>query len=594
MPVPPNLVSISAFGTTLLMRTTTDVWLWSGITQTWVSIPSSPSAQTWNFNAYAIVQDGNTYHGFTSRTASVTTVTVGAGAVLTNGPSTSSWTSVLQDGTTAYGFGAFSDGQWIAQPLASAAPLITVGSHAAVVQDGAAVHAFDSNGGAWVSIPETPGMATNASRSTAVAWDATTVWCYSSHRRAWASTAFATATAPTIMDDFVMSMGPSGADLLAYSSLQGTFSQWTLSVGSGPTALQLGRSCAAVVDGTDVVCYAAGVGSFASLPQQTAATVTTASNLIVIASSAGTTAFSGTSGQFSTTLAGSYSVMTNDDVVWAQGTLGSFAYSAIRNVWVTAPNVVVQSAQLLRNAIVLVRQNGYEAFAARSATWFPLNTQATGNFQTSNAGATFVAIDGNAMIVFDSRFGRWSAVITAAAPTVNIWRTTAVANDGVAAYGFGLDNNAWDVKPLIGSVVDMVANSALGYVRTTQFLYVYTDHGTLSTPSRYPEFGRFHARGTDLRLTQVAPEGSSVTMAVSLAPATTVSSYAGYGSIFIDLTQLLLVLPIGTVPAQGILEVSFPIPNDPALNTTQLFIQNIVVTPWGHAWFTSCAAPIII
>src|SRR5262249_39806483 len=155
-------------------------------------------------------------------------------------------------------------------------------------------------------------------------------------------------------------------------------------------------------------------------------------------------------------------------------------------------------------------------------------------------------------------------------------------------------NNVWDVIPVLGQIVTTATNDAVGYVRTSGFLYVYSGMGSLSILSRYAEFSRFQPLGTTLRLSQDAAPGSQVTAAISIAAAQPPIPYPGWGEIFIDPAQILAFVPLGTVPASRLLDVDFVLPDDPALHGLTIHVQDVVLEPSGIGYFTNSISPILL
>jgi hypothetical protein len=302
-------------------------------------------------------------------------------------------------------------------------------------------------------------------------------------------------------------------------------------------------------------------------------------------------AFSGLTGQFSPPLSGAFSVAGNEDVAFATSGGGSYAYSPIQNTWTAAPGGTPTSVQYLRNGIVLVQPTGYAGFCTRTGTWSSITTNVV-NFQTLSTSATFCAIDGNSLNVFDSRLGRWSSVATQAPPTISIWRFTLVAHDGTNGYGFGMTSNVWETTPLASVPVQMVANDSVGFIRTATDIHFFCALGSLSTVSRYPEFSRMQARGSLLRYMQIGPPGANVTAALGSAGG--YLPVPPFGIAFIAIPSLIDFVDLGTIPANGVLDLSFLLPSDPAFNDVPVYLQDIITPLVGTPYITNSMSPIII
>jgi hypothetical protein len=110
--------------------------------------------------------------------------------------------------------------------------------------------------------------------------------------------------------------------------------------------------------------------------------------------------------------------------------------------------------------------------------------------------------------------------------------------------------------------------------------------------SRYPEFSRMQPRGSMLRFMQIGPPGANVTAALSTA-----GEYLAvppYGIVFVNLASNVGFVDLGTIPASGVLDLSFPLPNDPALNDVPVYLQDIITPLSAPFYGTNSMSPIII
>jgi hypothetical protein len=302
-------------------------------------------------------------------------------------------------------------------------------------------------------------------------------------------------------------------------------------------------------------------------------------------------AFSGVTGTFAPPLTGLFTIAGNEDVAFATGT-PSYAYSPIQNAWTAAPAGTPLAVSYIRNGVIRTRSNGYDGFCARTGTWSSVNTTGPTSVSFLTTGATFCVYDSTTIGVFDSRLGRWSATPTVTTPAVSIWRFTLLANDGANAYGFAMTNNVWESIPLASPPIQMVANDSVGFVRTSTQIHMYSSLGSLSTVSRYPEFSRMQPRGSLIRYMQIGPPGAHVTAA--LATAGDYAPLPPLGTAFIDLNTLVGTVDLGTIPGNGVLDLSFLIPNDPALNNRALYLQDLIVPVSGSPYVTNSMSPIVM
>jgi hypothetical protein len=589
-PVPPGFTQVTNIGTSGTIKAAGSVTFFSAILRTFTTVTVSATAQISSFNDYCTIKDGNTVTAYCTRTGVASTLTVSPAAVLTNGPQSSSWVAVVVDGNQAWGYGAFG-GAWAPLTLASSTPQVVAGNNTLLIYDGVQVHGLSSFNSYWTSFtPTEPIIGLQAGGFVGLAWGATTVWGFTNHRQQWSSHPFAAVGTPIIRDNFAV-FNSLGVDFLFYSAITETFVHHATLSAAGLTTAQ---NVAALQDGATIYLYASPKGAFVPLPVTSATPVIYSNSEWVVVDDGGVLeAFSGVTGVLAAPLTGSFTVAGNEDVAFATGAT-SYAYSAIQNAWAPAPPGAPISVQYVRNGVILVQPTGgYDGFCARTGLWSPILTNTPSSFSTLSNSATFVAFDGNSMSVFDSRLGRWATQATVAQPTVSIWRFTLLAHDATNAYGFAMTNNVWETKP-IGSVpIQMVANDSVGFVRTATDIHFYCSLGSLSTISRYPEFSRMQPRGSYLRFMQIGQPGSLVTAAVS-----TVGDYLPvppYGIAFLSVgAGFVGFVDLPAIPASGVLDISFLLPNDPTLNDVPIYLQDVITPPSGPAYITNSMSPIVV
>ena len=157
-----------------------------------------------------------------------------------------------------------------------------------------------------------------------------------------------------------------------------------------------------------------------------------------------------------------------------------------------------------------------------------------------------------------------------------------MAENGDTGYGFGIYDGLWDTVGINGSVLYFDPGSGAGYIQTEYFLHVYTRSGSLSTVPTYPESSAPQLIDTGLVLSQVAPQGSYVFMAVDTSPG---YSLTPWGVLFLKKLAYLYSLP--PVPANGRLDISLFVPNDPLLIGLSFHFQNIILPPSGIPYLTN-------
>lgn len=582
--------TVHALGTNVVFQTPTNVYLWSAITTRWIAVPASPSAQVTQFNAYVTIEDGATVHAFATRTGVVETLHLASVPQVFHGQVSSCWISIAVAGTDAWSFGAF-DGAWHHRALASATPTVTISQTAGVLSDGVGIYGVSAYDGELVPGPSLAGATLSAGGDLAIAANATTVAGFSAHTNQWKSAALSNAIPLAVERGYAMFWA--GPELVAFSACTGTFASHPVVPGF---AFLPGRYVAGVQTGNTVLAYSSGRNVFDSRTFAAPPVLTVDDEVLAASDGTSASAFSVVTGTFSAAATGAFTVRTNDAMAWIDDGVRGLAYCPIRGGWVEAPVMLASGTQVsvLRNVVVLSDAQGHHAFSGRTGDWVfqPVSSAAT--FTASTSGDVFVAFDGARTLVFDPVIVRWAAVDSASpVQTHDVWRQTFVGFDGRSALGFGLMNNAWSSMPVRGAFQSLDANSSCGVVVTSSHVYAYSAHGSLSTSSRFPEFSRLQPIGAPLRLVQAAPPGSRVVAVLGLE--------AGYrplpplGTLFVEPSSVFRRVPLGTVPASGVLDVALDLSSMSGLAGRALHVQTFVTPPsGGRAWIANAIAPILL
>jgi hypothetical protein len=592
LPLPQGFTPpITAFDSLCSFSTPTDVWLFSGIWRRWTTIPVGPSATVFMLNDYATIRDGVVIHAFSTRSGQNYPLTITPGAQLFQGPAGASRVSIVRDGGTLYGFSALKPGPWVplALPRPGAAIQAAVLEATGIAHDGLAAWGFSAYHGTWVPTTVEPGATINVRGEHGSLTGATEVRGFSAVRNTWAAFPYTSMATPVLQEGF--GLYSDGASYLMFSGHTGTFVRHPF-LAPGATR-DAADNAALIVDGTTVAGYAAGLGTLVTttIPPGSPPTVQMGGQVALVSrADFGVLAFSAVQGRFATVLPGTFTTSVNQSVAFAQGS-PSWAYTPLLNRWVQAPAATIVAVVLVRDAAIVVKTDGYDAFASRTGTWHTQPTTTFNDYVFDAGSATFVARDGNELRVFDPKLTHWSSQGTAGNTALNVWRQVVVAHDGARGYGYAFMNNAWDAVTLQGTVTELKANSEIGRVLTNTHLYTYTGHGSLTTIPRYPEFSRYLLRGTGLRLHTRAPVGSVIWYAVNTTPAYTPLGL--YGTLLVNPAGMS-ILPFGTVPASGALESTVPIPLAPTLNSIPLHIQALILPPMGTPWLSNSIAPLIL
>lgn len=583
---PPNVI-----GTSITFQTTSDMHLWSGVSKRWTQVPIVSGISFFEqYNDYVIFRDGNSIHAWSTREDVVQTLTVSPSAAIKSGPVTSSWVTLVVDGTQAWGFSAFRGG-WTPLTLSAPNPTLFASRITAVIKDGTTLHAFSAFHGTFVTLPADAAASPIIGGEVATACSPGIFRGFSPHQNTWNVVPFSGLTAATAKNGFAYSTV--GNSILAYSSYTGATA--TYAAGSTISGVQNTDDAIGFFDGNDVVCYGAGSGTF-SVRNAPGATLQFGLHFAIVSEPGKVTPFSGLLGAFGPTLNGTYSVTTHDVVGYALSATELYGYSAMKNVWVQAPSAAFASPPVLvKGSLVIPYNNAYEAMSARYDHFVNLQTSLTGSYLAPTTGANFLAYfdgSGQTVAVFDSRLDRFALVQGLAPLALKTSRHTAIAHDGVKGFGFGQPTGRWDEVELHSAVAVHDVASEAGYILTGTEFHTYSSLGSLSYEGRFPEFTRILALGNTLWLHQAGPPGSAVVMLVGLNPTYMPVSLLN-GTLFIDPTFLLTYpLPV-TIPADGLLHLSLPLPQDPVLSGLGPHLQNAVIPPSGNYFLSTSVAPAI-
>jgi hypothetical protein len=586
--------AISNTGTTTSYLTATHAHFYSGITKQWRSVAIASPGFYEHYNAYAVVVDGTQIHAFCSRTGEIATITTSGNATLVSGPASSSWVTIVIDGTQAWGFSGFR-GAW--QPLTLSQPNATAVAQrvTGLIKDGTTVYGFSAYHGTFVpvaadaqaTIQVASGGEVGAAHSPGI------LRGFSANQNAWGVMAFNAVQGTVLKEGAILAFSDDTA--VGFSGLTGTFATETLTA-QYTGGLQADAMVGVFTDGADTVCYGAGQGAFARLQNVTTPSYVTDYHFAMVIEPGKVTPFSAMMSQFGAPITGSHSISTNDAMAYAAPVSGAgYAYSPLLNTWTQAPATPTPFASVVtRSGALLVHANGYEAISARYGTWVSLPTTAVGSYQApTNSSAMLVFEGSDTAHVFDTRINRWNTLHGNGPLTATVFRHSVLAHDGVNGYGYGIPSSRWDTVSLNGlpvSVFDL--SSSTGIIETAQDFHIYCVTGDLSYEGREPEFSRSMKLGNVMRMHQVAPAGSALISLIGLTPAY-LDLGPDTGILFIDPGTIFAVnLPV-LMPSNGLLHIDVHLPEDPALIGLQPHLQNIVFPPAGQPYLTTSVTPFL-
>ncbi|MCB9880547.1 MAG: hypothetical protein H6834_02050 [Planctomycetes bacterium] len=600
-PIPAGMTAYNVLGSVVALEAPNAIHLYSGQLRKW-TVQAVGNAPTLSItNSYCIIQDGTKIHGYSSRTGKVETLDVSATAALHVGSLSSSWVAVVVDGTTMYGWSGFY-GEWVKQQLTAPAASTDLGSHAAVITDGTNAYGWSAFYGTWVTQKIGAMTAKHVFRNGALIGQSgpDSVLAFSSYANNWSSLQWSgAATAQAELQDGYALL-QNGARFLVFDALQGVLSR---RVEAATPQVISGRNVCVLATSTRTSCYAAGLGTWTVTPAPiAAANIQVAGGsfgaLAMLDTGTGLVAFSGLTGTMTPLNAsGTFSVSLGDTAAFADGGPSlRYAYSAIRDVWVPMPSSAmanVISVNPMFNGFVIETAAGYDGFSARLAQWAN-NPAPGGNLVTQTSGALTLVTYNDRIEAFDSTICDWRSEPTAGLPNTtgrSIWRLCAIAVDRAQAHGYSLFHNTWEKVALQGTYQTHRANSSIGFALTSSHVYVFTANGSLSNNARFPEFSRFVVRGQPFRYMQTGPSG---TLAVALIGTQHLETSLGaFGTLWMDPASMFTV-PLGVIPANGILDASLVAPQSTSFNGTILYMQSLLVPQQGQPWLSNAMRPIFL
>lgn len=590
--LPAGASTPNAIGTTVVFTAPGAVHLYSGITRQWTVLPVVSTPTVFQANDYCIVRDGNMIHGFAAHTGKVDTLTTNGGATVVSGPASSSWVTLVSEGTTAWAFGAF-HGQWTTQVLQQAAPTMVANRLLGLLRDGSTVYGVSAHHGTFVPVAADPAATLSlvGEAEVGTANSPGILRAFSAQQNTWGTQVVPGVTGSLQQNEFAMMWA--GNQIWAFSGLSGALVTYTAN--NPIAAVTAAEGVAWFADGGNVVCYGAGRGQFAAIAANNPA-ITLDYHFALLVEPNQVTPFSGVLGAFGAPLPGNYFVGTNDEVGYAGDGTQVFGYSPIRNTWAPAPMQAPLSVTVVRSAVVLGDTTGYCAMSARTGTWVSQPTSIWGTYQGPASGATFVAIDGNNDIVhvFDARLGRWATATGQAPFTIRISRHTVVVHDGFTAYGFGQPSSEWYGETLTTNPSRFDVASSVGLaIHGTNQLSVYSVQGPLSYTGRYPEFTQAVNLGNPIRMHQTGTPGSFLFFLIAFGSGYLDVRPAVDGVVYLDQASAVSLFWPQPIDADGILDMVFVVPNNPAFVGLQLHMQNLVLEPAGQPWLSTSVAPIV-
>ena len=264
-------------------------------------------------------------------------------------------------------------------------------------------------------------------------------------------------------------------------------------------------------------------------------------------------------------------------------------YSTLTGAWHDVPAPVLASAHGTvfqgRSGALLLADDEVYGFDARHGLYTRLHLQHPTDFDLFADSSTSILLvrDGPQLFGFDARRSVWSSVDLADKDhlQVNIWRTIAIAHDGVDAYVFGSQAGRFERTPAPGSPSSINANSEVGtIVFNDRVLGASPLPAGLGVTSQFPEFRRVTAEGGSIVLEATADPGDALGGVLGKPLIAATVSIQQAGDLALDGSSTPLI-PFGffVVPASGRLRFSIDIPSDPRLQGLDFGLQSLVLEP---------------
>ncbi len=495
---------------------------------------------------------------------------------------------VVQDGGAIHAFSAFT-GRWSLRRVQPTAAVV-VERNTVVVVDTNGAQAFSAFQGTWVNHPVS-GTVTRVFAQGNVGGfeDAAGVHCFSAWSDRWSSHA-GLAGATTHAHDNDLAIWSAGTNLLAYSSLTGTFATQVL---PGILSTQTDERVAAVT-GTGVFAFYSAVrGSWRLMPAGGAQILRLRSDTIVLQDATALHVFGSLSGNVATLAQQVINDASTETVAAAvvNGTGAVHVYSVFTDRWLPAPSDVKVNVlpSVASNGAVLESQTGHYAFSARTGRFVARAATGTSLAFVDPASSILSVVDAKAIAFFEPHRQVWleHARQSPNPAGVTIWRTSAVALDGNVAVGFGVQHGAIETAVLGAPMVEVKANSECGRVVLSNALLGYAATGDITTYAQFPEFRRLQPLDSYLHV-QVQTGTVALLAGLASAGAAATPVQLPFGELLLDLSTLQ-IFPMPGSGADGRTELVFQVPNDPNLRGFELALQAAVLPNGGTAYLSRLA-----
>lgn len=553
------------------------VQCYSALHKSWTVVTTAvPFPVVTKLNEHVMIQDGTTFHAYSARTGTVSSVVTVAGSYIVTPPQT--WASVVVDGTDVHVFFPLY-GAWTTFTVA-AAPVVYVGRQAAVVSDG--VDCFGISATRATIVPlGLPAVAAFSEGSVAFAASAGQLHGFAGHTGTWASTALSTPnpqffSGPTYCG-FAAALD--GTQVHFFSGQRPVFR--TVAYPTGST-LSVTRQVGVVVDGLVAHVFSGPQATLTSRTFASAPAVQLNDFLGMFTDSTGVVAFSAPRGSFSTPLSGSFTTLTDQGMATVKpvgGTLATQVYSSYLNQWFATPSLSPAAVtHLTGQAVAFVEPgSGIYALSSRGGAWNFLPEPAV--TAVVKHTAIFTARSATAVHAFNYRTRAWRSQALAGPPQHHIVHfNTCIVTDPAAgfAYAYSHHIDRWAPRRLTGTPIIASVEIVTGYVNDSGGIHVFGGTGQLTHTGEFPDFWRIPTGGALYQIDLNGEPNAEAILAASTVPANI--SLPPYGTLRLDPAALVIVdTPV--LDASGGYHLRLELPDVPALAGTVFYFQAVIGGP---------------
>ena len=583
--VPQGVVSNAVRGQGKLVsyEEGSNVHIFSAVTRKWHTTTKSPNATLRLFNDCIAIIEPNQIRAFSSHTGQFRDLITTGPQTIHNASNNQNDSIILaSSGGDVHSFSGFT-GEW---SMRGVAPGFTaeVQRHVAIIRSGSTLSAVSAFDNTWhdQSCGFSP-ISINADGTAAIATSSNTAFAFSAHTRAWTTAALSSNLTFHRGDDWGMWLASGSA--VAFSSLRGSFA----------TTLQAAATMAASTDlyallntPTGLCAYSAITGDFLVIDKHPL-TIETGSAAAILHNNKSVRGYSPLRQQIGTLQARIAQSDVANIVAFASDINGeTHAWSSLTADWHTSPTTTVGNAPALtETTVALESATDCYAFAARSGQFIALGN-AVNALASNPTSAPLLGYNATSLFAFDSDSDRWleSPRTSSTPPTFNIWRTSALAMDGVTAHGFGAQAGIWQQHTLANASITPRANSEVAYVIQSNQIAACSMLPEIVSYQQFPHFRRIQPRNSTLSFA-AAPPTDAIAIA-AIGPRIQPLLIPGLGSLMLE-SSIALLAPIVPTPSEPVPIIRTNLPGDLILAGETLASQLLILPANGPAYLSNRA-----